>query len=140
MRFFKHHGGLTETHIRKLIANYPRILNRTIKRGQGFIRRSLGSIEALLRRVQELGFDVKSPMFGRASSALSGVRMDNVDEKMEFLLKKAGCEQSCIASNPLLLLLMVSSEKRLKPRHLVLQILKSKEIVQIQSLVHHVPL
>ncbi|XP_020244181.1 uncharacterized protein LOC109822395 [Asparagus officinalis] len=263
MHFFKHHGGLTETHIRKLISNYPSILNadvdktlnpnlqtlremgfgedelpllltsnppvlvnplaiprldfwqsligtvsrkelafifsrnrglisqvidssiapkiillkshgipeteiiRIIKRGQGLISRSLGSIEALLRRVQELGFDVKTPMFGQALSALSGVRMDNVEEKMEFfkgfgwseeeflsavtkapyllriakdnvvekmefLVKEAGCEQSCIASNPLLL--MFSLEKRLKPRNLVLQILKSNEIVQIRTL------
>ncbi|ONK60724.1 uncharacterized protein A4U43_C08F21900 [Asparagus officinalis] len=134
-----------------------------LRRGRGFIRWSLESTEALLRKVQELGFDVKSPMFERVGlkrrwNSLGGsggrrrgfflhlrkppyfihLSKENVHAKMDFLVKEAGCEQSYISSSPLLLTL--SLETRLKPRyHVLLQLLKSNEIVHTRSLWYVMP-
>lgn len=55
------------------------------------------------------------------------ISKENVLEKMDFLVRRAGYEQSYISSNPVLI--MFSLEKRLKPRHYVLEMLKSNEIV-----------
>lgn len=52
---------------------------------------------------------------------------ENIREKMEFLVGRAGCKQSYIALNPLLL--TFSLEKRLRPRHYVMEVLKSKGIM-----------
>ncbi|KAJ0988371.1 hypothetical protein J5N97_006727 [Dioscorea zingiberensis] len=47
-------------------------------------------------------------------------------EKMEFLVNEVGCEPSYVANHPVLLSL--SLEKRLAPRHRVLQMLKSRGV------------
>ena len=122
-------------------------------------------MEALLKRVQELGFPRGSVLFVRAFVSLSCVRLDmfkakmevfksfgwserdvlvalrkyphliclsreNIWEKMEFLVGRAGCELTCIASRPMLL--TFSLEKRLMPRHHVMNILKSSKLVELE--------
>lgn len=67
----------------------------------------------------------KAPLFLHLSE-------ENIREKMEFLVGRAGCEQSYTAFNPLLL--MLSLEKRLRPRHYVMEVLKSNGIVGRASL------
>ena len=56
------------------------------------------------------------------------LKEENVREKMEFLVGRAGCEQPYIASNPLLL--MFSLEKRLKPRYYFMEFLNSNGVVR----------
>lgn len=51
----------------------------------------------------------------------------NIREKMEFLVETAGCTQNYIALHPAIL--GFSLEKRLIPRHQVLKVLKSNELV-----------
>lgn len=57
---------------------------------------------------------------------------ENLRETMEFYAGRVGCHQSYIASNPVLLLL--SLEKRLRPRQYVMEVLKSNGIVGTWSL------
>ena len=122
-------------------------------------------MEALLKRVQELGFPRGSVLFVRAFVSLSCVRLDmfkakmevfksfgwserdflgalrkyphliclsreNIREKMEFLVGRAGCELAYITSHPMLL--TFSLEKRLMPRHHVMNILKSSKLVELE--------
>lgn len=54
-----------------------------------------------------------------------------IREKMEFLVGQPGCKQYYIVSNPLLL--RYSLEKRLMPRHNVIELLKSNKIVRRAS-------
>lgn len=127
-----------------------------VKRGHGFISRSVESIDASIKRAKELGLDHDSPMFMRALWALSAIggkfeermevfkgfgwskveilsafkkapkfnlfAVENIQKKMEFLVGRAGCKPSYIASHPMLL--SFNLEKRLKPRHCVIEILK----------------
>ncbi|KAJ6791902.1 transcription termination factor MTERF8, chloroplastic-like isoform X2 [Iris pallida] len=131
-------------------------------RGQGFIVRSVSSIETLLKRAQELGFVPGTPMYIHCLLSLSGLTgeklkakmeiyrslgwsegelslalrkhpfvlrlsEENIRRKMEFLVGTAGCTLAYITLRPQLI--SYSLEKRLIPRHHVLGILKSNELI-----------
>ena len=63
----------------------------------------------------------------KKSPAFTLLTEENIREKMEFLVEKAGCTQSYIASRPSIL--TFSLKKRLMPRHYMINILKSMELV-----------
>ncbi|KAJ6801244.1 transcription termination factor MTERF8, chloroplastic-like isoform X2 [Iris pallida] len=144
--------GLSETDIGLLLI-----------RGQGFFRRSISSIEVLMKRALEFGFPRGSPMLVISLSSFSGIGVEllkakmklfrslgwseeeltsalkrhpfivrlseeNIREKMEFLVGKAGCTLSYIALRPQLL--SYSLERRVIPRYHVVSILKSDGIVE----------
>lgn len=148
--FLKDHG-LSEDDIRLIVVRYS-----------GIIIRSTASIEALMKRAQELGFRRDSTMFLNGLWTLSKLRSDlfvarmelfksfgwseeefltalrkfphfanlaeeNVREKMDFLVGRAGCMQPYIVSRPMIL--NYSLERRLMPRHHVMKILKSNESI-----------
>ncbi|KAG6499750.1 transcription termination factor MTERF15, mitochondrial-like [Zingiber officinale] len=56
--------------------------------------------------------------------AMAGRSLKNLQRKMEFLINEAGCASSYIATHPVLLTL--SLERRLIPRHRILATLKSR--------------
>ncbi|KAJ6801804.1 transcription termination factor MTERF8, chloroplastic-like isoform X2 [Iris pallida] len=56
------------------------------------------------------------------------LKEENVRRKMKFLVGRAGCTSEYVARRPVLL--GYSLEKRLIPRHLVLEILKSEELIE----------
>lgn len=143
--------GLSEDDIRLIVVRYS-----------GIFIRSLSSIDALMKRAQELGFRRDSTMFlnglwtlSKLGSKLFVARMElfksfgwseeefltafrkfphfanlaeeNIREKMEFLVGRAGIVQSYIASRPMIL--NYSLERRLMPRYHVMNILKLNESI-----------
>ena len=117
---------------------------------------SITSIKVLLQRLLELGFQRGSSLFVRGLALICSMRRWNfsraygwsereflsafqkrpdilipskkaIQDKMEFLVGKAGFEPSYIASGPILL--RCSVEKRLMSRYHIMNILKSGELV-----------
>lgn len=72
VNLLKEHG-LKETEIANLV-----------KRGRSFLTRSTQSVQELMIKAKEFGFDPKSPMFGQALSALGGLRRCALEEKTEL--------------------------------------------------------
>ena len=68
-------------------------------RGHRFITRIIESMEEVLKRARELGFNSESSMYALGVSLVSSIRSVMLEEKMEFLVGRAGCEQSYIASH-----------------------------------------
>ncbi|URD96481.1 mTERF family protein [Musa troglodytarum] len=62
----------------------------------------------------------------RKAPTLVGVSLKSLQRKMEFLVNEAGCAPSYLALRPLMLLM--SLEKRLMPRHRIVTGLKSRGV------------
>ncbi|KAJ0982373.1 hypothetical protein J5N97_010628 [Dioscorea zingiberensis] len=137
--------GIVVMRINGFITRSPEAIKELIERtmelgfscGSGMFLQGLSVVgmrrgEALEMKMEffkKLGWseDESQSAFKKNPKVLS-LRVENIQSKLDFLMGEAGLDPSSIAKMPLLL--TYSLEKRLRPRFLVLDMLKSHELLK----------